>query len=48
MHIDPDTAKLIDEIAEETGIIRSKLLRMAADDLVVKFKKRRPRSRKPK
>jgi hypothetical protein len=48
MHIDPDAAKLVDEIAEETGIIRSKLLRMAVDDLLVKFKKRRVRSRKPK
>jgi metal-responsive CopG/Arc/MetJ family transcriptional regulator len=48
IHVDPEVAKLVDELAEETGIIRSKLLRRAVDDLLVKYKKMKPRRPKPK
>jgi predicted transcriptional regulator len=44
MHLDPDKAKLLDQLAAETRILRSVLIREAIDDLLIKHGKvKRPR-----
>jgi predicted transcriptional regulator len=44
MHLDPDKAKLLDELAAQTRILRSVLIHEAIDDLLVKHgKAKRPR-----
>jgi hypothetical protein len=39
MHLDPDKAKLLDQLAAETRILRSVFIREAIDDLLMKYGK---------
>lgn len=42
MHLDPDRAKLLKELAAELRLPKSQLMRMAIDDLLVKHRKLKP------
>jgi predicted transcriptional regulator len=46
MHLDPDKVELLKELAAETRIPKSALMREAIDDLLVKHRKlRRPQGK---
>jgi predicted DNA-binding protein len=47
LYLEPEKAKLLDELAAETRIAKAVLLREAVDDLLVKFKKLKVPKRKP-
>jgi predicted transcriptional regulator len=42
LHIDPDKAKLLKELAAETRVQKSILMREAIDDLLIKYRKLKP------
>jgi hypothetical protein len=46
MHLDPDKAKLLNELAAETRIPKSVLMREAVDDLLIKHGKLKAPKRK--
>jgi hypothetical protein len=45
LYLEPDRAKLLDELAAQTRIAKAVLLREAVDDLLVKYKKLKPKRR---
>jgi hypothetical protein len=45
MHLEPEKAKLLEQLAQRSGVKQSVLMREAVDDLLVKYKiasKRKP------
>lgn len=47
IYLEPEKAKLLDELAAETRIPKAVLLREAVDDLLVKWKRLKAEKRKP-
>ena len=47
LYLEPEKAKLLDELAAQTRIAKAVLLREAVDDLLVKYKKLKVPKRKP-
>lgn len=47
LHLDQDKVDLLNELAAETRIAKSVLMREAIDDLLVKYKKLKVPKRKP-
>lgn len=47
LHLDPEKAALLNELAAETRIAKSVLMREAIDDLLVKYKKLKVAKRRP-
>jgi predicted DNA-binding protein len=47
LYLEPEKAKVLDELAAETRIAKAILLREAVDDLLVKYKKLKVPKRKP-
>jgi hypothetical protein len=46
--LEPNKAALLAELAAESGMLQSVLVRKAIDQLLVRYGKLEPRSRKPK
>lgn len=46
LYLEPEKAKLLDELAAETRIAKAVLLREAVDDLLVKYRKLKAPKRK--
>jgi predicted transcriptional regulator len=47
MHLEPDRAQLLEELARKTGIKQSVLMREAIDALLTKHKMLKPGRRRP-
>ena len=47
IYLEPEKAALLDELAAESRILKSVLMREAIDDLLAKHRKLKPPKRKP-